>query len=125
MFVGKPRILKENKGQRIVIECDCDSKQTPNIIWLKNNEPVKNEGRYLIDIDTNQAPHLVIILEIDNVRPEDNGTYKCTAKNNKGETSINIEVKLDGMFPFKQSVFTFNLEIYTFLLRHQAREQAR
>ena len=50
----------------------------------------------MIDVDESHAPSIVIILEIDKVSSSDEGTYKCVAKNAKGESSILVELKLDG-----------------------------
>lgn len=50
----------------------------------------------MIDVDESHAPSIVIILEIDNVTSSDEGTYKCVAKNTKGESSILVELKIDG-----------------------------
>lgn len=93
--MGQPRIIKENKNQRIIFEIDCGSKDKPQVVWSKDGKQIKNEGRYLIDIDDSQANIFVIILEIDNVVNGDAGKYKCVAKNAKGESSVVIEFNLD------------------------------
>ncbi|CAF0846330.1 unnamed protein product [Brachionus calyciflorus] len=95
VFLGQPRIIKENKNQRIVFEVDCGSKDKPQVTWTKDGKAIKNEGRYLIDIDDSQVNIFVIILEIDNIVAQDAGKYKCTAKNAKGENSIIIEFNLE------------------------------
>jgi hypothetical protein len=94
--VGKPRVVKENSNTRIVIEIDCESKAAPDLIWSHNNETIKNQGRYLIDVFDPHTGLFILVLEIDDVVPEDAGTYKCVAKNHKGESTTNVEVKLDG-----------------------------
>jgi uncharacterized protein len=49
--LGKPRVLKENNGKRLVFECDCESEGgAPQVTWFKDGEPIPNEGRFLIDI---------------------------------------------------------------------------
>lgn len=100
--MGQPRIIRENKNQRIVFEVDCGSKTKPQIVWTKEGKTIKNEGRFLIDIDDSQANIFVIILEIDKVVPEDAGKYKCMAKNANGENFVVIEFNLDGETNGKQ-----------------------
>jgi hypothetical protein len=94
-FIGKPRILKENKGQRIVFECDCESGKAPEIIWSKNGLVIANQGRFLIDIDASQKSHFVIILEIDNIQAEDEGAYRCEASTSAGSSFVNVDLKLN------------------------------
>lgn len=98
-FAGKPRVLKENGGKRIVIEIDCDAASKPDIVWMKGSTTLKNEGRFLIDVDDSQKPRYIFILEIDAIVSEDAGIYKCVAKTAKGEASTTAEIKLDGKLP--------------------------
>ena len=102
-FIGKPRILKENKGQRIVFECDCESGKKPDIQWSKNGQTIANQGRFLIDIDDSQKSHFVIILEIDNIQSDDEGVYRCEAKTSAGQSHVDIDLKLNKEEPQKKA----------------------
>ncbi len=88
--------MRESNGSRIVIECQCETRVIKEVFWYKEEILIKNEGRYLIDVDESHAPNFVIILEIDGVNASDEGKYKCVAKNAKGESSTVIEIKLEG-----------------------------
>ena len=88
-------MIKENGNTRIVIECDCESKNKPEIKWSRNNVEIKNEGRYLIEVCEIKQSMFILVLEIDNIMAADAGTYKVTAKNAKGESVANVELKLD------------------------------
>ena len=61
---------------------------------MKGNDEIKNQDRFLIDVDDSQKSHMVIILEIDNIQPSDEGTYKCIAKNNVGESFVLVVLNL-------------------------------
>ena len=95
VFLGKPRILKENNGRRIVFECDCEADQKPELSWTRNDEPVKSQGRHLADVEeAQQKGRFVLFLEIDNIEPKDAGLYKCTAKTSSGESVCSVDFKM-------------------------------
>ena len=84
-FTGRPRIIKENNDSTIVLELDCEAEKMGDIIWLKDDMPIKNQGRYLMEFNESQPNMFCIVLEIENVDTEDAGTYVCIARNSKGE----------------------------------------
>lgn len=86
-----------------MFEVDCGSKTKPQVVWTKEGKTIKNEGRFLIDIDDSQTNIFVIILEIDKVVPEDAGKYQCTAKNANGENFVVIEFNLESEKNEKQT----------------------
>jgi hypothetical protein len=97
IFIGIPKLVSDNGGKRIIIECRCESAEgAPQIIWLKDGTQLKNEGRHLIDVETVDKTHFLIILEIDQVVDSDAGAYKCVAKNGAGEGATTITVKTEG-----------------------------
>ena len=96
VFVGKPRVIRENKGKRVVIEIDVVSKSKPESQWAKDDKAIKDEGRYIIEVFESQPNMYILVLEIDDLHPEDAGKYKCTAKNAKGDASTQVDLKVDG-----------------------------
>lgn len=40
----------------------------------------------------------ILVLEIDDLQPEDAGTYKCTVNNAKGDASTQVDLKIDGNY---------------------------
>lgn len=94
--MGKPRVIKENNSARIVIEIDCQSKTQPDVTFSHNGADLQNKGRHLIDVYDAKGGVFILVLEIDDVVPEDAGSYKCVARNAKGESQTTFDVKLDG-----------------------------
>lgn len=96
LFIGKPRIIRENKGKRVVFEIDVVSKSKPDVKWEKEGKPVRNEGRHIIETFESQPNMFILVLEIDDLHPEDAGKYKCIVKNAKGDASTQVDLKVDG-----------------------------
>lgn len=57
---------------------------TAEVDWFKDDKLIQDSGRYaLVDEEENGA----FSLEIDDIQPEDVGTYKCVVFNQSGEAS--------------------------------------
>lgn len=89
-------MIKENKNKRAVIEIDVVSKSKPDAQWAKDGQPVRNEGRRVIEVFESQPNMFILVLEIDDLQPEDAGKYKCTVKNAKGDASTQVDLKVEG-----------------------------
>uniref|UniRef100_A0A8C2SL26 Hemicentin-1 n=1 Tax=Capra hircus TaxID=9925 RepID=A0A8C2SL26_CAPHI len=86
-----PRILSTevhytvNENSRAVLPCVADGIPTPAINWKKDNVLLANLlGKYTVE------PYGELILE--NVVPEDSGTYTCIANNAAGEDTHTISL---------------------------------
>ncbi|CAF1249473.1 unnamed protein product, partial [Adineta ricciae] len=83
-----PKIVKplENieapKGSPILFRATITGKPTPTFTWFKDNKPLQASPRYRTqyDIPTNQ-----VLLQIDEVRPDDLGKYAVVAANPVGQ----------------------------------------
>jgi outer membrane biosynthesis protein TonB len=40
----------------------------------------------------------ILVLEVDDLQPEDAGTYKCTVNNANGDASTQVDLKIDGNY---------------------------
>ena len=69
---------KENRG----LKCVADGNPTPQVTWYKLNSSLP-PGRYVVSSSA---------LIVKDVRPEDDGVYRCRAENLLG--SINATAKL-------------------------------
>lgn len=72
------------------------SKSKPEAAWTKDGQAIRNEGRRVIEVFESQPNMFILVLEIDDVLPEDAGKYKCSAKNAKGEASVQVDLTVDG-----------------------------
>lgn len=76
-------------GSRTRLFCDIKATPTPFLRWYKDNRTLENDVKYKCSFDDS-----ISILEIDNVKMEDKGLYKCEAINKKGsaDTYAYLEV---------------------------------
>ncbi|KAK7873554.1 hypothetical protein R5R35_008797 [Gryllus longicercus] len=80
-FVKKLSSVRVMDGEEFSFLCQVVGKPTPHITWFHENEPLKDEKDFRIYQDTEG----VCKLSIDEVFPEDAGTYTCRAINSVGE----------------------------------------
>ncbi|CAF0838305.1 unnamed protein product, partial [Adineta ricciae] len=87
-----PKILKplENiqapKGSPVLLRATIAGKPTPTFTWFKDNKPLQASPRYRTQYD---VPTKQVVLQIDEVRPEDAGQYAVVAANPIGqETTV-------------------------------------
>ena len=84
-FITYPASTSAVVGQDVLIECQASGDPHPDIVWTKD------EGD--IDIGKVRIVHGKG-LRIENVRPSDEGTYVCTAKNVVGSVSSSAVLKV-------------------------------
>lgn len=98
-FVEKPRIVSEDNGKLVIMECKVKADPKPDIVWYKNGEIVKESIRIKTFMEQ-RGDQWYIKLELQDPKLEDSGLYKCNIKNNLGELNanltLNIESKLNG-----------------------------
>ncbi|XP_021713429.1 twitchin isoform X5 [Aedes aegypti] len=89
-----PKFTKELKdviasdGEPLQLNCHVSGDPLPQIVWTKNGKKLTSSD--VIDIKYKSG---IASLRINELFPEDSGTYVCTAKNSMGETST--QCKLD------------------------------
>ncbi|XP_033149172.1 muscle M-line assembly protein unc-89-like [Drosophila busckii] len=93
-------------GSKVKISCFLEAKE-PQVKWFKNEEPIQNSpkirGRYSEGL---------CLLEIQSATAEDNGEYKCWARDETGEayTSCKLEVYEDPGTGDVPPTFTRNIK---------------
>uniref|UniRef100_A0A8C3YS46 Hemicentin-1 n=1 Tax=Catagonus wagneri TaxID=51154 RepID=A0A8C3YS46_9CETA len=76
-----------NENSQAVLPCVADGIPTPSINWKKDNVLLANSfGKYTVE------PYGELILE--NVVPEDSGTYTCVANNAAGEDTHTVTLSV-------------------------------
>jgi hypothetical protein len=92
----KPRVIRREKQQKIIIECNVESGGKPQCIWERESTIVKEDSRHQVIVREETKGQYIIALEIDKPSANDKGIYKLIAKNEKGEvTSQAIRVNIE------------------------------
>ncbi len=92
----KPRVIRREKQQKIIIECNVESGGKPQCIWERESTIVKEDSRHQVIVREENKGQYIIALEIDKPSANDKGMYKLIAKNEKGEvTSQAIRVNIE------------------------------
>lgn len=77
------------KGNEYLVKCEVTAKPAPSVDWLRNGEPIKTGGRYIVNTRG---------LQIKNVQQEDDGVYTCRAvvieTGELAERNIKVEVQV-------------------------------
>lgn len=96
MIKSKPRVIRMERQQKIVIECNVQSGGKPHCIWQRESTVVREDSRHQLIVREENKGEYVIALEIDRPGANDKGMYTLIAKNEKGEvTSQAINVTID------------------------------
>ena len=81
-LLQRPVGMTVNESQTAILKCEADGNPTPKVTWYKLNSTLP-VGRYVLSSTA---------LILKDVRPEDDGVYRCRAENLLG--SINATAKL-------------------------------
>lgn len=104
MFLSVPPTIEDGPSEvaatvntRTTLVCETLGLPEPDIIWEKDGEVIPNSGfRYRV--------HRSGSLEFSSVNVEDSGSYTCSARNEAGSVSRNIDLVVQGA-----SLFTLQL----------------
>ncbi|KAI8039124.1 hypothetical protein M5D96_007841, partial [Drosophila gunungcola] len=76
-------------GKAFVLECDADGNPLPTIDWQFNGEILAGNTPDLLLENENTE------LVVSAARQEHSGVYRCTARNENGETSVEATIKVE------------------------------
>ncbi|CAM1309087.1 unc-22 (predicted), partial [Pycnogonum litorale] len=93
-FVEKPKIIPEDDGKRIIMECKVKAKPKPTITWYHGSTVVKETNRIKINVVEAKDVYL-IKLELKDPSQADAGIYKCNVKNEVGESNANLTLNVE------------------------------
>ena len=79
------------EGDEAVFEISVSAKPVPEVQWFLRKMPIKNEGKYTIDEDSERQRYS---LTISDCRKEDSGQYRCQVTNSAGEVTCSAELKV-------------------------------
>ena len=72
-------------GNDLRLKVGIRGKPEATVEWFKNDERIEDQGRYVI-VDKDDESELYV-LAVEDVTPDDSGSYKCVAKNALGEAT--------------------------------------
>lgn len=78
------------EGKPANLECEVKGEPQPNIEWFRDGEPVKQSKRINLNFDGNFASLSFRLAELD-----DEGEYKCVARNELGSASSEAELLVE------------------------------
>lgn len=82
-----------NEGDSIRMSCKIHGEPHPMITWYHNGQPIK-PSKYF-QFSSTQDGHQV--LNMAGAFPEDQGTYKCVARNPQGQIETTAKLTVKGL----------------------------
>uniref|UniRef100_A0A7N6BSW4 Heparan sulfate proteoglycan 2 n=1 Tax=Anabas testudineus TaxID=64144 RepID=A0A7N6BSW4_ANATE len=82
--------VRARVGDSINLECQASGEPRPSVSWHRLDRNRKTMLSSPVLMESNA------VLQILMARPEDSGTYVCTARNNEGTTETKVEVTVEG-----------------------------
>ncbi|XP_032375778.1 basement membrane-specific heparan sulfate proteoglycan core protein isoform X10 [Etheostoma spectabile] len=77
-------------GEPINLECQASGEPRPSVSWHRLDSNRKIMLSSPVPMESNAVMQILV------ARPEDSGTYVCTARNNEGTTETKVEVIVEG-----------------------------
>lgn len=92
-FIKTPNNVTVKVGTTARFDCSAKGEPKPKIVWNKNggNFLAANENRFHVMTADD-------VFFIAQVKPEDEGVYRCTASNSEGQISINVTLTVQREF---------------------------
>ncbi|XP_077869356.1 myosin light chain kinase, smooth muscle-like [Saccoglossus kowalevskii] len=94
-FASKPLMRQSKDGHQLVFETTLTADPQPQITWYCDSKVIKDGGRYHIITKKESADQYYVSLEITDVTPDDQATYKAVAVNDLGENSSTINLNFN------------------------------
>jgi len=94
-FISPPKIIAENDGKLIKMECKIKSVTKPTINWTCDGDPINQGGRIQMVTKEESTGAYHIKLELKNPILTDAGLYKCNVRNNFGECNSNLKLNIE------------------------------
>ncbi|XP_034151976.1 basement membrane-specific heparan sulfate proteoglycan core protein isoform X5 [Esox lucius] len=77
-------------GEPINLECQASGEPRPSVTWHRLDNSRKTMLSSPVPMESNAVMQVLV------ARPEDSGTYVCSARNNEGTTETKVEVVVEG-----------------------------
>lgn len=96
-FVEKPRIMSEDNGKLVIMECKVRANPAPEITWTKEGVVITESSQIKMYCDERDEV-FIIRLELSEANLEDSGLYKCNIKNALGEVNANLTLNIESEY---------------------------
>lgn len=93
-FIEKPRIISENNGKLVIMECRVKASPKPDITWTKEGQVIQETSQIQL-FHSAVGDSYTIRLELYEPNLEDSGLYKCNIKNILGEVNANLTLNIE------------------------------
>lgn len=96
-FVDKPRIVSENNGKLVIMDCKVKANPKPEITWTREGVIVQESSKCIMSM-REKIDLYYIKLELIEPGLDDSGLYKCNIKNNLGELNANLTLNIESKY---------------------------
>lgn len=93
-FVDKPRIVSENNGRLVIMDCKVRANPRPDVLWTRDGVIVQETSKCVMSI-REKLDLYYIKLELIEPGLDDSGLYKCNIKNHLGELNANLTLNIE------------------------------
>lgn len=99
-FIVKPKIISENNGKLVIMECKVKANPKPTITWTREGVIVEESNKIKMTIIDEKDDCYLVRLELTDPGLEDSGLYKCNIKNTLGELNANLTLNIESEYSF-------------------------
>ena len=90
-FIEVPQDMKVTEGDKVVLKVRVIGQPSPEVTWFIDDETIESEEG--ISLQSDGDKHQLVI---DSAHLEDEGVYKCVAKNEAGKAVCEVELLVNG-----------------------------
>lgn len=90
-FIEVPQDMKVTEGDKVVLKVRVIGQPSPEVTWFIDDETIEAEEG--ISLQSDGDKHQLVI---DSAHLEDEGVYKCVAKNKAGKAVCEVELLVNG-----------------------------
>lgn len=90
-FIEVPQDMKVTEGDKVVLKVRVIGQPSPEVTWFIDDETIESEEG--ISLQSDGDKHQLVI---DRAHLEDEGVYKCVAKNEAGKAVCEVELLVNG-----------------------------
>ncbi|GFO38540.1 titin, partial [Plakobranchus ocellatus] len=91
-FTVKPTFQTVDEKETATFTATIEAVPQPEILWTKDNSPIPEDDTRFTTTLTQDGEAYTTTMEVKEVTTEDAGTYKVTASNDLGDTSVTVSL---------------------------------